>query len=206
MHRDIKTENILLTANGIAKVGDLGLARVFDDPITCSFNPQYSLNVVTLWYRAPEILLGDTQYTSQIDLWSVGCIMGEFWARRPILQGKTDYDQLKLISELCGTIDAESWPNVATLRLFQNFKLPGPFERRTRSYLARTMENEEAKDFFDSLMVYNPEKRLNAWTALNDTFFYTEPLPSEDLRAFLERITPWMTSASTSTSTSTSIQ
>lgn len=194
MHRDIKTENILLTANGIVKIGDLGLSCQTVDPISMSFKPpQYSLNVVTLWYRAPEILLGDREYTNQIDLWSVGCIMGEFWKREPIMRGTNEYNQLELISKLCGTIDAKVWPNVTNLKHYQSIKVPGPFQRCTRTFLKNAMPDEDANNFFDSLMQYDPEKRLNAWNALNDNFFYSDPLPMQNLKKFMERITPLMT-------------
>lgn len=193
MHRDIKTENILLSGDGVVKIGDLGLACKMIDPIMAAFRPQqYTLNVVTLWYRAPEILLGDRRYTSQIDLWSVGCIMAEFWKRHAIMQGTNEYHQLELISKLCGTIDAKAWPNVVDLKHFQTIKVPGPYERCTLKYLNNVLPDVNANNFFDSLMRYDPEKRLNAWTALNDEFFYLEPLPLENLKQFVERITPLM--------------
>lgn len=193
MHRDIKTENILLSADGAVKVGDLGLSRVMADPIEISFNPpEYTLNVVTLWYRAPEILLGDRQYTNKVDLWSVGCIMAEFWKRQAIMPGKSDHNQIELISKLCGTIDQNAWPNVINLMHFRNVKLPGPFQRRTKTFLSNVMLDEAANNFFDSLLEYDPEKRPNAWQALNDNFFYSEPLPLRNLKPFIERVTPLM--------------
>lgn len=150
MHRDIKSENILLTAQGVVKIGDFGLSRQMTD--TADSGPQqYTINVVTLYYRAPELLLGDRKYTSQVDMWSVGCVMGEFWKRRPIMQGANEFKQLELISKLCGTIDATSWPNVVNLSGFQNMKIPGSHRRLTPMFLNNNAlsQNEEANNFFD---------------------------------------------------------
>jgi cyclin-dependent kinase 9 len=81
-------------------------------------------HVVTLWYQAPELLLGDCNYGPPVDLWSVGCIMAEMWTRGPILQGHTQEGQLKLISCLCGSITPEVWPGVQSLGLYNVIQLP----------------------------------------------------------------------------------
>ncbi|PIO54564.1 hypothetical protein TELCIR_24072, partial [Teladorsagia circumcincta] len=69
----------------------------------------YTNRVVTLWYRPPELLLGDRQYTTSIDMWGAGCIMAELWTRSPIMQGDTEQKQLTMICNLCGSIDKDSW-------------------------------------------------------------------------------------------------
>lgn len=191
MHRDIKTENILLTRDGIVKIADFGLTRRMVDPsVTSLRSPKYTNNVVTLWYRAPEIILGDTKYTDRIDLWSVGCILGEFWQRDTMLKGQNEYNQLELISTLCGTIDQISLPNAVHLKSFQSMKMPGPFQRRTRSYLStisNLMSTVETNNFFDTLLEINPEIRHSAWSAINDMFFFSPPLPTTNLRDFMAR-------------------
>lgn len=139
-----------MTAQGIVKIGDFGLSRQMTD-MADNESQKYTILVVTLYYRAPELLLGDRRYTSQVDMWSVGCVMGEFWKRRPIMQGKNEFEQLELISNLCGTIDATSWPDVVNLPGFQNMKMPGSHQRLTRLYLNNNAisQNEEANNFFD---------------------------------------------------------
>lgn len=86
MHRDLKPANILMTARGVVKIGDLGLARVYCDPLVSLHASD--MVVVTIWYRAPELLLGARHYTPAIDLWAVGCIWGELIALRPMFKGE----------------------------------------------------------------------------------------------------------------------
>lgn len=92
LHRDIKGSNLLLNDNGILKIGDLGLATIFypdqKQPLTS--------RVVTLWYRAPELLLGATNYGVAIDMWSAGCILAELFSGKPIMPGRTEVHSLKI--------------------------------------------------------------------------------------------------------------
>lgn len=147
----------------------------------------YSNRVVTLWYRAPELLFGDINYTDRIDLWSLGCIMAEFWTRAPIIRGDSEIEQLKYISQLGGSFNPNDWPRIVNLRLYNTFELPGPYLRRTLTFLQHGMLNDEANYFFDKLLMYDPDKRHSAWTALNDAFFFSDPLPSRDLTGFMRR-------------------
>lgn len=89
LHRDLKTSNLLMNNRGQMKVADFGMARYYGDP-----PPKLTQLVVTLWYRAPELLLGAEKYGAEIDLWSVGCIFGELLTKQPLLQGKNEVDQL----------------------------------------------------------------------------------------------------------------
>lgn len=86
-------------------------------------------NVVTLWYRPPELLLGERNYGPPVDMWGVGCIMGEMWTRRAILPGLSEHKQLLYISELCGSINSKVWPKVVSLELYRNVQLPMEMER-----------------------------------------------------------------------------
>lgn len=99
MHRDLKTSNLLMNNRGQMKVADFGMARYYGDP-----PPKLTQLVVTLWYRAPELLLGAEKYGSEIDLWSVGCIFGELLKKEPLLQGKNEVDQLSKVSPLSPTL------------------------------------------------------------------------------------------------------
>ena len=94
LHRDLKTSNILMNNRGEIKIADFGMARFCGDP------PPNNLTqlVVTLWYRAPELLLGTTTYDSAIDMWSLGCIFGELLSKQPLLQGKNEVDELSKVS------------------------------------------------------------------------------------------------------------
>lgn len=193
MHRDFKTENILLTTNGVVKIADFGLSRKMIDPLTTFEKVKYTLEVVTQWYRAPEILLGERQYNERIDMWSMGCIMGEFWQRAAILQGDNQIEQIRLISRLCGSMTPETWPNIKNLPVYKNLDQLPKSMRRTRIFLKDKLPkvvDDQANHFFDKLMICNPDKRLSAEQALNDDFFYTDPLPVKNLDNFMKRISP----------------
>ncbi|XP_062361451.1 cyclin-dependent kinase 9 isoform X1 [Cinclus cinclus] len=106
LHRDMKAANVLITRDGVLKLADFGLARAFSLAKNSQPN-RYTNRVVTLWYRPPELLLGERDYGPPIDLWGAGCIMAEMWTRSPIMQGNTEQHQLTLISQLCGSITPE---------------------------------------------------------------------------------------------------
>jgi serine/threonine protein kinase len=126
LHRDLKSSNILINNNGILKIADFGLARKFD-----SKQQEQGLTnrVVTLWYRPPELLLGQKHYDTKIDMWGSGCILGELFLKEELLKGSDELDQLRRISKLCGTISEENWPGVSKLPQFHIFKFPD--EQRT---------------------------------------------------------------------------
>lgn len=90
----------------------------------------YTSCVVTLWYRSPELLLGERNYGPSVDLWGVGCIMAEMWTRFPIFPGNTEQTQLKLISELCGSITPNVWPRVVDFDLYNVLELPKGLKRK----------------------------------------------------------------------------
>ena len=92
LHRDLKTSNLLMNNRGQMKVADFGMARYYGDP-----PPKLTQLVVTLWYRAPELLLGAERYGAEIDIWSIGCIFGELLTKNPLLQGKNEVDQLSKV-------------------------------------------------------------------------------------------------------------
>lgn len=105
LHRDIKGSNLLLDNKGNLKIADWGLARSWNEQ-----RKHYTNRVITLWYRPPELLLGATQYTSAIDMWSVGCIFAELLNKKAILNGRDELEQLKLIFKLCGSPTNDTWP------------------------------------------------------------------------------------------------
>lgn len=97
-----------------------------------SFLRRYTNCVVTIWYRPPELLLGERNYGPAIDIWGVGCIMAELWTRTPLLQGTTEQSQLALISQVCGPITPEVWPKVVSLNLYNHIELPKGQKRKVR--------------------------------------------------------------------------
>lgn len=102
--RDLKLANLLMNNRGQLKLADFGLARVYGEPVK-----PYTPKVVTLWYRAPELLLGATTYTTSVDLWGVGCIFGELVLKTPLLPGKTEIDQLRKMIKLLGSPNPRIW-------------------------------------------------------------------------------------------------
>jgi serine/threonine protein kinase len=114
MHRDIKGGNLLLTRNGILKIADFGLAREFRKVNSRNFTTK----VVTRWYRAPELLLNQFQYTEAIDMWSIGCFVAELFIGKPLFPGRSDLDQLPVIFDKLGVPTNAEWPGVEKMSNF----------------------------------------------------------------------------------------
>ena len=108
LHRDLKPQNLLINDKGELKLADFGLARAKSVP-----TKTYSNEVVTLWYRPPDVLLGSTEYTTSIDMWGVGCIFFEMAAGRPLFPGATVEDELHLIFKTLGTPTERNWPGIS---------------------------------------------------------------------------------------------
>uniref|UniRef100_A0A3B3QD46 Cyclin-dependent kinase 9 (CDC2-related kinase) n=1 Tax=Paramormyrops kingsleyae TaxID=1676925 RepID=A0A3B3QD46_9TELE len=179
LHRDMKAANVLITRDGVLKLADFGLARAFSLAKNSQGN-RYTNRVVTLWYRPPELLLGERDYGPPIDLWGGGCIMAEMWTRSPIMQGNTEQHQLTLISQLCGSITAEVWPSVdKKYELYQKMELPKGQKRKVKERLKAYVKDPYALDLIDKLLVLDPAQRTDSDDALNHDFFWTDPMPSD---------------------------
>ncbi|XP_075416865.1 cyclin-dependent kinase 9 [Tenrec ecaudatus] len=178
LHRDMKAANVLITRDGVLKLADFGLARAFSLAKNSQPN-RYTNRVVTLWYRPPELLLGERDYGPPIDLWGAGCIMAEMWTRSPIMQGNTEQHQLALISQLCGSITPEVWPNVDKYELFEKVDLPKGQKRKVKDRLKAYVRDPYALDLIDKLLVLDPTQRIDSDDALNHDFFWSDPMPSD---------------------------
>ncbi|KAD4179484.1 hypothetical protein E3N88_28075 [Mikania micrantha] len=170
LHRDIKGSNLLIDNNGILKIGDFGLATIFNS----SQRQPLTSRVVTLWYRPPELLLGSTDYGIAVDLWSAGCILAELFAGKPIMPGRTEVEQLHKIFKLCGSPSEEYWRK-SRLPHATIFKPQQPYKRCV---------SDTFKDFppsalalLDSLLAVEPNNRGSSSSALQSEFFTTKPLP-----------------------------
>ncbi|VDP20729.1 unnamed protein product [Soboliphyme baturini] len=184
LHRDMKAANILITKDGVLKLADFGLAR----PVMKQ-DPRYTNRVVTLWYRPPELLLGDRKYTTAIDIWGAGCIMAELWTRSPIMQGATEQRQIMLISQLCGSIMPDIWPNVVNLDLYRKIELPHGLKRKVKERLQPYVKDPFALDLIDQLLTLDPSRRIDADKALNHQFFWSDPMPCGLKRMLSEHTT-----------------
>ncbi|GKU96453.1 hypothetical protein SLEP1_g9685 [Rubroshorea leprosula] len=169
LHRDIKGSNLLIDSNGILKIADFGLASCFDP---FHSGPMTS-RVVTLWYRPPELLLGASYYGVGVDLWSAGCILGELYAGKPILPGKTEVEQLHKIFKLCGSPSEEYWRK-SKLPHSTVFKPAIPYKCR----VAETFKDfpSAALGLVETLLSIDPVHRGTAAFSLKSEFFTTEPL------------------------------
>ncbi|RWS26547.1 hypothetical protein B4U80_06221, partial [Leptotrombidium deliense] len=176
LHRDMKAANILITKTGCLKLADFGLARAYSQQNKAN---RYTNRVVTLWYRPPELLLGERNYGPPVDLWGAGCIMAELWTRSPLMQGSSEQNQLLLISQLCGSICPEVWPGVERLELFRSMELPKGLKRRLKDRLRTHVKDSHALELVDRLLTLDPSKRSDADTLLNHDFFWSDPMPAD---------------------------
>lgn len=164
LHRDLKPQNLLINTNGTLKLADFGLARAFGVPVRC-----FSAEVVTLWYRPPDVLFGAKLYNTSIDMWSAGCIFAEISnAGRPLFPGADVDDQLKRIFKQLGTPTEESWPSITQL---PDFKPCGNFHPTlTWSQIVPNL-NTRGRDLLQKLLVCNPAGRIDADAALRHAYF-----------------------------------
>jgi len=164
LHRDLKPQNLLIDKHENLKLADFGLARAFGIPMRT-----YTHEVVTLWYRAPEVLLGSRHYSTAVDMWSVGCIFAEMAMQgAPLFPGDSEIDQIFKIFRILGTPDEANWPGVKSLPDYKD-----TFPRWSKQELARIVPtlDEVGIDMLKRTLTYDSAKRISAKRALVHPYF-----------------------------------
>ncbi|XP_075527010.1 cyclin-dependent kinase 2-like [Dermacentor variabilis] len=163
LHRDLKPQNLLIDFEGNIKLADFGLARAFGLPPRT-----YTHEVVTLWYRAPEILLGSRFYSTSVDVWSIGCIFAEMLMLKALFAGDSEIDQLFRIFRTLGTPDENSWPGVTNLPDYK-----ATFPRWEPQSLVNIINGLDAdgEDLILKLLIADPDARIPAKRALSHRYF-----------------------------------
>ena len=166
IHRDLKPQNLLINHQLLLKIADFGLARAFAVPV-----PAYTHEVVTVWYRPPEILLGAKLYSVPVDLWSIGCVIGEMATGAPLFAGDSEIDTIFKIFQKLGTPSEQVWPGVSEL---PDYKASFPkWPPRGWAQIRNTKQQvgTDGIDLLENLMCYAPTRRLSACRALQHTYF-----------------------------------
>lgn len=163
LHRDLKPQNLLINKEGVIKVADFGLGRTFGIPVR-----NYTHEIVTLWYRAPEVLLGSPRYSCPVDIWSIGCIFAEMATRKPLFQGDSEIDQLFRMFRILKTPTEEIWPGVTSLPDYKP-----TFPCWTSNQLTNQVKNlnDDGLDLLQKTLIYDPIHRISAKAILEHPYF-----------------------------------
>lgn len=178
LHRDIKPNNLLIAADGEVKLADFGLARSFSDPYRIMTS-----NVITRWYRPPELLFGAKHYSGAVDVWSVGLVFAELIIRNPYLPGNTEVEQITLICRALGTPTEDNWPGVTSL---PEYTVPGdvtPVHPKESFMGTFGTVGSDGVDLLVKTLALDPKKRITARDMLKHSWWFAEPKPTrkEDL-------------------------
>ncbi|KAH7704180.1 cyclin-dependent kinase 2 isoform 1 [Aphelenchoides avenae] len=179
IHRDLKPQNLLVTQGGIIKLADFGLAREISVSARC-----YTHEVVTLWYRAPEVLLGARCYSTAVDMWSLACVFAEMATGRNLFAGDSEIDQLYKIFQVLGTPTPQSWPGVETLTAYQFLF---PHWPRCNLFEKVPELGEDGVALLAAMLVYTPMDRFTAKAALCHQYMYDVEVNLPPLPEMLQR-------------------
>lgn len=176
LHRDLKPQNLLINREGELKLADFGLARAFGIPVR-----SYTHEVVTLWYRAPDVLMGSRKYSTPVDIWSIGCIFAEMATGRPLLTGTSESDQLARIFRQMGTPTLAMYPGLQELPDYRadviQYAVPDSLDHLVPGL------DPVGVDLLSNMLVYDPQRRVSAKDAMEHPYF-------EDLNAAIKNIGP----------------
>lgn len=175
LHRDIKAANILISKTGELKLADFGLARFYQK----RQRQDYTNRVITIWYRSPELLLGETQYGPSVDIWSAACVLVEIFTRHAIFPGDGgEINQLDKIYAVLGTPSRSEWPGISELQWFELLRpaarIPSTFAEKYQHRLS-----SEAFDLLQAMFAYDPTNRPTAADVLEHPYFCSEEPPAQ---------------------------
>ncbi|CBY07129.1 unnamed protein product [Oikopleura dioica] len=165
LHRDLKPQNLLINKKGELKLADFGLARAKSIP-----TKTYSNEVVTLWYRPPDVLLGSIEYTTSIDMWGVGCIYYEMVAGKPLFPGSTPDDQLEKIFKILGSPTEATWPEAKGLASYKTRKGTKIYPGEDISPMVSRLDRH-GRNLLHKFLAYETTKRIGAKSAMQHPFF-----------------------------------
>lgn len=175
LHRDIKPNNLLIGADGEVKLADFGMARSFSDP----YRPM-TCQVITRWYRPPELLMGARFYSGAVDVWSVGMVFAELILRSPFVPGSTDVHQLEMICDGVGTPAETNWPGVTSLPGYVSFDKRTLGARDRNYFLSRFgTAGPIGVELLMSMLALDPRKRCTARQVLEHKWWSVEPQPTD---------------------------
>uniref|UniRef100_T1E1S1 cyclin-dependent kinase n=1 Tax=Cupiennius salei TaxID=6928 RepID=T1E1S1_CUPSA len=174
IHRDVKPENILITKDGIVKLCDFGFAR------TLSPGDNYTDYVATRWYRAPELLVGETQYGPAVDVWAIGCVTAELMRGEALWPGKSDVDQLYLIRKTLGDLIPRHMQVFRSNDFFAGVSIPEPDVRESLESKIPKHVHEHGLDFIKRCLDKDPQKRYTCAQLLKHPFFDNFKMPDMD--------------------------
>lgn len=178
IHRDLTTTNCLISSEGQLKISDFGLSRKYN--LNCRNFCPLTPGVVTLWYRAPEILLEAPSYGREVDLWSAGCILAEVLLREPLLKGESELDQISLTIDLIGSPNPKVWPGYTKCGIPKSIRLKSsPFNKIQERF--QKFDGTSVTEIISGLLIYNPEKRLSAENCAQHEWIEKAPFPDSKI-------------------------
>lgn len=180
IHRDIKCSNILLSNQHHLKLADFGLARSYVGMDGREGRIDLTNNVVTMWYRSPELLLGSVRYTSSVDMWSAGCVLAELELGKPIFPGKSEIEQWDFICKICGSPSPETWHGMNSLPNYDEMTNHAIKYTNTLRNTYSQRLSDVSIQLLERVLVFDPSRRTSPRIALSHAFFLTAPYPPSD--------------------------